>query len=282
MNELKQTSKFLTQIKSFFLGLLEIGLCAAAFYPILYALSTSLKTQEDYFKSPIALFTAFSVENYLKTLQDGFLRYFINSTVVAVIGIAIVVIISAMASYAFVRLDFKLNKLLNLIVLSGMMLPIHASLIPIFILENKTGLYDTLMGVTLPQVAFSIPISIFIISQFLEGIPFSIIESAKIDGANHYTIFRKIILPLLRPALATVIIYNTVRIWNNFSFPLIFSQSKRIFTIPLGLQAFYGEFSVNVPGILSAICLATFPILFVYYCMQKTIEQGITGGAVKE
>jgi raffinose/stachyose/melibiose transport system permease protein len=163
-----------------------------------------------------------------------------------------------------------------------MMLPIHASLIPIFVLENKTGLYDTLLGVTLPQVAFSIPISIFIISQFLEEIPFSIIESAKIDGANHYMIFGKIILPLLRPALATVIIYNAVRIWNNFSFPLVFSQSKEIFTIPLGPQAFYGEFSVNVPGILSAICLATLPILIVYYCMQKTIEQGLTGGAVKE
>jgi raffinose/stachyose/melibiose transport system permease protein len=89
-------------------------------------------------------------------------------------------------------------------------------------------------------------------------------------------------LPLLRPALATVIIYNAVRIWNNFSFPLVFSQSKEIFTIPLGPQAFYGEFSVNVPGILSAICLATLPILIVYYCMQKTIEQGLTGGAVKE
>ena len=117
-----------------------------------------------------------------------------------------------------------------------MMLPIHASRIPVFVLENKVGIYDTLMGLVLPQLAFAIPISVFIASQFLDTIPPSLLEAAKVDGANHYQMFFQVVLPLLRPAIVTIVIYNGVRIWNNFSFALVFTQSKRNYTIPLGFH----------------------------------------------
>ena len=212
----------------------------------------------------------------------GIARYFLNSLLVVVISIVLLVFLSTMSSYALSRIDFKVNKFISLLLVSGMMLPIHASLIPVFVLENKVGIYDTLMGLVLPQLAFAIPISVFIASQFLDTIPPSLLEAAKVDGANHYQMFFQVVLPLLRPAIVTIVIYNGVRIWNNFSFALVFTQSKRNYTIPLGLQEFYGEFSVNVPGILSAITISTLPILIVYFLMQDTVIKGLTGGAVKE
>lgn len=251
-------------------------------YPFLYVISTSLKSQIDYFSNPYSLFSAFTLENYISTIQNGFLHFFLNSIIVLAISIVLIVFTSALASYGLERINFRFNKVLSILMVSGMMLPMHASLIPIFVLENRAGLYDTLLGASLPQVAFAIPISIFIMNQFMQSIPSSLFEAAKIDGATHPQAFWKIAFPLIQPALITIIIYNGVRIWNNFSFPFIFLQSRDNYTIPLGLQDFYGEYSVNVPGILSAIFIATIPILIIYFLLQDSIEAGLTGGAVKE
>lgn len=260
----------------------ELILCVFLAFPFLFVLSTSLKSQQDYFRDPVSLFSSFTLENYKMSFEMGIAHYFLNSLLVVVISIVLLVFLSTMSSYALSRIDFKVNKFISLLLVSGMMLPIHASLIPVFVLENKVGIYDTLMGLVLPQLAFAIPISVFIASQFLDTIPPSLLEAAKVDGANHYQMFFQVVLPLLRPAIVTIVIYNGVRIWNNFSFALVFIQSKCNYTIPLGLQEFYGEFSVNVPGILSAITISTLPILIIYFLMQDTVIKGLTGGAVKE
>lgn len=260
----------------------ELILCVFLAFPFLFVLSTSLKSQQDYFRDPVSLFSSFTLENYKMSFEMGIAHYFLNSLLVVVISIVLLVFLSTMSSYALSRIDFKVNKFISLLLVSGMMLPIHASLIPVFVLENKVGIYDTLMGLVLPQLAFAIPISVFIASQFLDTIPPSLLEAAKVDGANHYQMFFQVVLPLLRPAIVTIVIYNGVRIWNNFSFALVFTQSKQNYTIPLGLQEFYGEFSVNVPGILSAITISTLPILIIYFLMQDTVIKGLTGGAVKE
>ena len=272
----------MSKIKKVIICILKWGLGFFFTYPFVYVLSTSLKTQQDYFTDSFTLFSAFSLENYINTIQSGFLWFFVNSIIVLVMSIGLIVITASLASYGLERINFKCNKWLSVLLVSGMMLPVHASLIPVFVLENHWGLYDTLLGASLPQVAFAIPISVFIMSQFMQGIPTALFEAARIDGAGHIQIFRKIALPLIQPALITIIIYNGVRIWNNFSFPLIFLQSRENYTIPLGLQDFYGEFSVNVPGILSAIFIATIPILILYFILQDKIEAGLTGGAVKE
>lgn len=256
--------------------------CIFFAYPFLYAITTSLKSQQNFFENPYSLFARYSLVNYVETVQNGFLFFFVNSIVVLVLSVALVVALSSLVSYGLERIDFGCNKWLSVLLVSGMMLPVHASLIPIFVLENKWHIYDTLFGAAIPQVAFAIPISIFIVSQFVSTIPVSLFEAAKIDGASHPQIFQKVAFPLLQPAIVTIIIYNGVRIWNNFSFPLIFIQSRSKYTIPLGLQDFYGEYSVNVPGILSAIIIATIPLVVVYFLLQDSIEAGLTGGAVKE
>lgn len=226
----------------------ELILCVFLAFPFLFVLSTSLKSQQDYFRDPVSLFSSFTFENYKMSFEMGIAHYFLNSLLVVVISIVLLVFLSTMSSYALSRIDFKVNKFISLLLVSGMMLPIHASLIPIFVLENKVGIYDTLMGLVLPQLAFAIPISVFIASQFLDTIPPSLLEAAKVDGANHYQMFFQVVLPLLRPAIVTIVIYNGVRIWNNFSFALVFTQSKRNYTIPLGLQEFYGEFTSMCPA----------------------------------
>lgn len=274
--------KVLKKMKLVPLVIIEIVFTVFLGYPFVYLLSTALKSQTHFFKDPVGLFTSFTLENFDKTFDMGFMLYFLNSAIVVIVSVLLLVILATMSSYALVRIDFKINRLLSILLVSGMMLPMHASLIPIFSLENKIGIYDSLLGLILPQLAFAIPISVFITMQFMEGISSSILEAAKIDGAGHVQIFRKIAFPLLHPAIVTIVIYNGVRIWNNFSFALVFTQSKRNYTIPLGLQDFYGEFAVNVPGILSAITLATLPVLILYFCMQETVVRGLTGGAVKE
>lgn len=272
----------MAKVRNIIVLILKIILAIFFAYPFLYVISTSLKSLQQFFTDSYSLFTAFTLENYANTIKNGFLAFFGNSIIVLLISIALIVLTSTLASYGLERIDFKCNKFLSVLLVSGMMLPVHASLIPVFVLENKLGLYDTLFGASLPQVAFAIPISIFILSQFVSAIPVSLFEAARIDGATHPQIFRKIAVPLVQPAIVTIVIYNGVRIWNNFSFPLIFLQSRKHYTIPLGLQDFYGEFSVNVPGILSAIFIATLPILVLYFIMQDSIEAGLTGGAVKE
>lgn len=262
--------------------LLEITLAVFLAFPFIFVISTSFKSQQQYFRDPAGLFSHFTLENYQTTLDMGFVQYFINSIIVVTVAILLLVLLSTMSSYALSRIDFKFNSALMLLLVSGMMLPIHASLIPVFVLENKVGVYDSLIGLILPQLAFAIPISVFVASQFMHTIPPSLFEAAKVDGASHYRLFFSVVFPLLSPATVTIVIYNGVRIWNNFSFALVFTQSKRNYTIPLGLQAFYGEFSVNVPGILAAISLATLPILILYFVLQDTVVKGLTGGAVKE
>lgn len=176
----------LRSLKGFPLVVLELLICFFMAFPFVFVLSTSLKSQQDYFRDPVTLFNHFTLENYQTSVDMGIFHYFANSVAVVVMVVGLLVIMSTMASYALTRIDFKINKPLSLLLISGMMLPIHASLIPVFALENMVGIYDTLIGLVLPQLAFAIPISIFIASQFLDSIPPSLFEAAKVDGANQY------------------------------------------------------------------------------------------------
>jgi raffinose/stachyose/melibiose transport system permease protein len=178
-------------------------------------------------------------------------------------------------------MNFKFNRPLFLLFISGMMLPIHATLIPIFKLSQSMGIYDTIWALLGPYIAFSLPISIFILTQFMQEIPKSLEEAAKMDGCTPFSIFWRVILPMLTPALMTVFIYNFIHLWNEFIFALVLISSPENRTIPLGLQDFYGEFSVNIPGLMSALTLFSLPILVVYFFSQEKVVKGLAGGSVK-
>jgi len=250
-------------------------------YPFLYMISTALKTQPDFFEKPFAMFSSFNLANFQSVFEMGLTRYFLNSILVSTVAVFAVMIIASLASYPLSRMKFKFNKVLFLLFISGMMLPIHATLIPIFKLSQSMGILDTLWALLGPYIAFSLPISIFILTQFMQEIPKSLEEAAKMDGCNHFGIFWRVILPMLTPALMTVLIYNFIHLWNEFIFALVLISSPENMTLPLGLQDFKGEFSVNIPGLMAAITIASLPILIVYLFSQEKVVKGLAGGSVK-
>jgi len=244
-------------------------------------ISTSLKTQPQFFESPFGLFTDFTFSNYIAVFEEGLLTYFLNSILVSVISVSVIMLISSMASYPLSRMKFKLNRPTFLLFIVGMMLPVHATLIPVFRFSNTIGIYDTILAIIGPYIAFALPVSIFIISQFMEGLSRSLEESAMMDGANKFQIFWYIILPTIRPALMTVFIYNFISIWNEFIFVLVLISSNEKMTLPLGLRNFFGEYSTNVPAVMAAITMASIPILLAYIFTQEKVTRGLTDGAVK-
>ncbi|MBS4204323.1 carbohydrate ABC transporter permease [Lederbergia citrea] len=263
------------------LYLFALFLLSVLGYPFLYMISTALKSQRDFFEKPFSMFTSFKLGNFIDVFKMGLTNYFVNSIIVTVVSVGTVVLIASLASYPLSRMNFKFNRVLFLLFISGMMLPIHATLIPIFKLSESMGIYDTLLALIGPYIAFSLPISIFILTQFMRDIPKSLEEAAKIDGCNHLGIFRHVIMPMLTPALTAVIIYNAISLWNEFVFALVLITSPESMTLPLGLQAFKGEFSVNVPGLMAALTLASLPLLVIYIFSQEKVVKGLTGGAVK-
>jgi raffinose/stachyose/melibiose transport system permease protein len=268
-------------LKQFSMYLLALLLLIFTGYPFLYMFSTSLKSQGQFYEKPFSLFSAFNLENFQAVFEMGLTRYFWNSIIVTVVSVFLVMLIGSMASYPLSRMKFKLNKWLFLLFIAGMMLPIHATLIPIFQLTKGLGLYDSLWALFGPYIAFSLPISIFILTQFMREIPKSLEEAAKMDGCSHFGIFWRVILPMLTPALMTVLIYNFIHLWNEFIFALVLISTPESMTLPLGLQDFKGEFSVNIPGLMAALTLASLPMFLVYLFAQEKVVKGLAGGSVK-
>ncbi|GAE92353.1 sugar ABC transporter permease [Gracilibacillus boraciitolerans JCM 21714] len=268
-------------IKGVPLYVLAIAILIGTGLPFLIMVLTSFKTQMEFMTTPWSWPESFSFRNYNLLVEMEFFGYFFNSLIVSVISVFVVIILAAMASYPIARLTFRLNRPIFLLFMIGLMIPIHTTLVPIFILTNKVGLYDSLIGLIGPYIAFALPISVIIFTQFMKEIPKELEESAKIDGCSHLRLFWNIIFPLLTPAVATVAIYNFIHIWNEFIFALVLTNSDRTATLPIGLREFYGEFSVNVPGIMAALTLGSLPLLLVYFVAQERIVTGLAAGSVK-
>jgi raffinose/stachyose/melibiose transport system permease protein len=221
------------------------------------------------------------LENYARVLSPDFLRYFLNSLIVASISVTIVIFIASLASYAFAKLEFKLNKYLFIIFVAGMMIPVHTTLIPVYVLVNKVGLFDSLSGLIGPYTSFSLPIAVFIMTGFFKEVPKELEEAATIDGCSHFMIYRKIMFPLSTPAIATVAIYNFLHTWNEFIYALVLINSTEKKTLPLGIREFYGLETVNIPAVITAITVGTLPVLLFYFFAQEKVINGLVSGAVK-
>ena len=196
-------------------------------------------------------------------------------------AVALFLVVSLLAAYALGRFRFRGNGFLYIYFLLGMMVPIRLGVINMFDTFNKLGLNDTLLGLVLIYSAMSIGFSVFIMTGFMRGIPVEIEESAKIDGCSHFRILWNILVPVLKPAIATALIYNFVPIWNDFYFPLIFIQSENLKTVPIGVTIFFGQYQTDWPTVFAALTLAALPVLIVYFLMSKQFIKGLTAGAVK-
>jgi raffinose/stachyose/melibiose transport system permease protein len=250
-------------------------------YPFVYMAATSLKTQTEFFAHPVSLLTRINFENYAQVFELGIDKYFLNSIVISAVCVTAIICLAAMVSFPLVRMRFRLNRPIFYLFLAGMMIPVHTTLIPIYVLTKNIGLYDTLWALAGPYIAFSLPISVIILTQFIQELPRELDEAAVIDGASQSRLFWSIVFPLLTPALATIGIYNFIHIWNEFVFGLVLLTTPAKMTLPLGLRAFYGEFSVNVPGIMATLTLGTLPLMLAYFFAQEKVVSGLSAGAVK-
>lgn len=251
--------------------------------PFVFIVFTSLKTNAEVMNS-----SAFAppVEpawgNYLAAWARGrFDTTFWNSTIITVIKVPLGLMISAMAAYALAKIEIRGGKLLLIAILFGTMIPFQVMLAPLFTLVNSMRLIDTYPGVILPYLAFGIPYQVFILHGFFRGIPKELSEAARIDGASHFTIFRRIFLPVSLPVLAALLILDFVSTWNEFAMALVLLQDRDMWTLPLGLSSFQGQFSRDYGQLNSAIVMTVLPATLVYLIFQRYFVSGLTSGAVK-
>jgi raffinose/stachyose/melibiose transport system permease protein len=250
-----------------------------ALYPVYYMFITTLRSRSEFLEaSPWLPPLSPTLENYISVLTSGFGRYFINSVVVTLLTVSLIVFVSFLAAYVISRVRSRAVYLTFNLFLLGLAIPLQAAIVPIYILIIQMGLYDTLLALVFPQVAFGIPLTILILVNFIRDIPNELYDSMVIEGAGHFRLLRSLVLPLSRPALITVVIYNAIQVWNNFLFPLVLTQSSNIRVLPLALREFQGQFGINVPGLMAAVFLSALPIIFLYIVARRQLLGGLTAG----
>lgn len=251
--------------------------------PFVFIVFTSLKTpaavtSTGAFMPP----TELAFQNYVDAWSRGnFASSFFNSVIITVIKVPLGLALSAMAAYALAKIKLRISKALLLLVVFGTMIPFQVMLAPLFTLVNSFGLIDTYPGVILPYIAFGVPYQVFILHGFFKGIPKELSEAALIDGATHVTIFRRIFLPVCLPVLAALLILDFVSTWNEFAMALVLLQDQHMWTLPLGLMSFQGQFSSNYGQLNAAIVMTVLPATIVYLMFQRYFVSGLTSGAVK-
>ncbi|WP_236030271.1 carbohydrate ABC transporter permease [Paractinoplanes lichenicola] len=251
--------------------------------PIYWIVITSFKTQDTYFiTNPLAPPSDFSFANYKTVIESDVARYFINSVIVTAGAVIPAVLISFMAAYAIVRgAGSRVLKLMNGVFVMGLAIPLQAVIIPVYLIIIRLQMYDTLAAIIMPSIAFAIPLSVLVLSNFIRDVPKELFESMRMDGATEWGTLWRLAFPLTRPALVTVTIYNALGIWNGFLLPLVLTQSPDNRTIPLALADFSGQFGVNVPAIAASVTLTTLPIVILYAVGRRQLLSGLTAGFSK-
>ncbi|KRE55798.1 ABC transporter permease [Arthrobacter sp. Soil736] len=250
--------------------------------PIYYVVVTSLKNQAGFFATnPMLPPAEPTLDNYKLVLENDFVRYFANSVIVTLGTVIPALFVSFMAAYAIVRGKGRFVNWTNNLFLLGLAIPLHATIIPIYWMITRAHLYDTLLALILPSIAFAIPVSVLILSNFMRDVPNELFESMRLDGCSDWAMLWRLALPMTKPAVITVGIYNALHVWNGFLFPLILTQSPDTRVLPLSLWTFQGEFSVNIPAVLASVVLATLPLLVLYVVARRQLISGLTAGFSK-
>ncbi|MBN2299691.1 MAG: carbohydrate ABC transporter permease [Acholeplasmataceae bacterium] len=249
--------------------------------PVIYIISSSFKPVGELFSpSPTFFPQTFTLDNYTEALSRGnFGRYIFNSFLVAISSTIIAILINTMSGYALAKFRFKGDSIIMLVILSTIMLPLEVIMVPIFSVLRFFGLYNSLWALIIPPAAT--PTGIFLMRQYLLTIPDEIIQSARIDGAGEFRIFRSIILPNAKPAIATLAIFSFMWRWNDYVWPLIAISSPRKYTLQLAIANFTGEFGADYSSILAMSAISMIPMLIVFIIFQRQFVQGTVESGMK-
>lgn len=243
---------------------------------------SSFKSKQELINNTIGFPRELTLENYyILLVEEGFLRYFLNSILLVGGGLLLLLAVSATTAYGISRFEFKGKKILLTYFLVGLMFPIQLGILPLFIMLTKMHLNNNIFGLTLLYAAnMSFPVLVF--SKFFRGIPQSLSESARIDGARELKVFLRIILPMSKPVLFTMGLINFVTIWNDFYMPLVFLTKQSVRTLTLAVYTYMANFLANWHLVFAAVVIALLPVIVVFFCFSDQIVAGLTGGAIKE
>lgn len=258
-----------------------LSVAATCVYPLLWMISSSLKTQETIFKDLSLIPHQFHLDNYVMAWREGgFGQHFLNSifyTTSVVVGI---IIISSMAAYAFSRLKFPGRNILFFMFMAAMMIPIPGSFVALYVLLNKLHLRNTAPGYILCMINVGLSTSIFLLKTFFDKMPKELEDAARIDGCSKLGIWWHVALPLAKPVLAVVVVFNALNVWNEYVLALIIFDKGSLMPLQVALTTFGGEFITRYPLLMAGLTITALPIIIVYLLMQKYIVKGVTQGAV--
>lgn len=256
---------------------------AIALFPIVLVVLNSFKRRIAIFRTPLAPPNAetFDPAGYVTVWKGAnFPLYFVNSLLVTLGALALILLVSSLAAHALAEYDFPGNALLGLYLAVGIMIPIRLGTVSLLGMMKRLQLIDTLPALILVYTASGIPLAVFILTAFMRQVPRALKDAARIDGASEYRIYA-LILPLIRPALGTVAVFNMIPIWNDLWFPLILASSERVKTVVLGAQIFLGQYANDWNALLASLTLAMVPVVILYVVFSRQLIRGLTSGAVK-
>lgn len=270
------------KINRMILLVLSVLVSIVFLFPIVWIVLSSFKGGNEIFAWPPTLFPKhFSLENYKDAFEKGnFILYFKNSAIVTICSTALAAVINFMAGYAFAKYDFKGSNVIFLIFISTIMLPLEVLMIPIFQTVKAFGLYNTLAGIIIPPAAT--PTGVFLVRQFFLSVPDELMEASRIDGASEFQIMKNVMLPIAKPIISVLVIFNFMWRWNDYMWPLIVLRSSKLYTVQLALKSFSGEFSVDWNGLLAMSVITMVPVLVIFLIFQKQFIQGIATSGLKE
>jgi ABC-type glycerol-3-phosphate transport system permease component len=250
--------------------------------PIYFMVLSSLRRQGTYVTAnPWVPSGPLTLHQYYVVFHSGLGTYLVNSLLITAACIILSLALSLSASFRIIRGTSRFSKTSLRLIVFGLAIPIQAIIIPIYVIIDKLGLYDTLTALILVMTASAIPVSVLIMVSYVRDIPRELIDAMATDGANEWVIFRRLILPLSGPVLATVGIYNGINVWNNFLVPLVLTQSNSTAVLPLGLYKFQSQFGIDVPAVMAAVLLSAIPLLILYIGMRKQFIRGLSGIAMR-
>ena len=253
-----------------------------AMAPVWLLLINTLKPKKEIYTNPFGLPREWTLDNYRYIISDNnFFGYFKNSFIVVVVSLAVILLLGSLCAYALAHWPTRTSRGVYFFIIVGMMLPIKIATIRLLEIMKTLGLLNTLWSLFPVYIAMGLPIAVFILTEFIRGLPGELYEAGFMDGAGRFMIYCKIVLPLIRPALATVAIYNLVPIWNDLWFPLIFINVENQKTVLLAVTRLQGQYTTDWPKLLTILSLSALPVIVLYLTMSKQFIKGLTAGAVK-
>lgn len=253
-----------------------------AMFPVWILLINTLKPKKEIYTNPFGLPTNWTLDNYQSIISDSnFFNYFKNTFVVVVVSLFLILFLGSLCAYALAHWRTKTSGAIYFFIIVGMMLPIKIATIRLLEIMKTLGVLNTLWSLFPVYIAMGLPTAVFILTEFIHGLPGELYEAGYMDGADRFKIYYAIVVPLIRPALATVAIYNLVPIWNDLWFPLIFINEETQKTVLLAVTKLQGQYTTDWPKLLTILALSALPVITLYLLMSKQFIKGLTAGAVK-